>query len=104
MDRCAGKKESEKVTKLGLISTCIFFISLWSSIIYAEDNKDENKIEFEKMEIIGVLERPAAIFPIRWKNPERPEEMTYELKRSFKEEIFDFLDMDAIEKQKKIAK
>ena len=78
-----------------LLAVAIIF--LWGNTVYAEAKEEgERRIELEKTEIIGVLERPAAIFPVRWKDPEGPDEKTYTLKRSFKREIFEFVDMDSI--------
>ncbi len=101
MDRYPGKKDEHKVKKSTLkwvmVFLGIFIISLWGDRIYAEMQKEkEKKIELEKEEILGILERPNVVFPIRWKDPEGPEESLYKLQRSFKEEIFDFVDMETI--------
>lgn len=100
MDRYHQKKNKYKTLKLKrLIFAALFLISFWSDMIYAETQKEEEKkIELEKIQILGVLERPSVIFPVRWKEPEAPGEKTYKLERSFKEEIFDFGDMDTIKK------
>lgn len=77
----------------------IFIISLWSDRIYAEAQKEKDRrIELEKEEIVGILERPNVFFPIRWKETEVPEERPHELQRSFKEEIFDFVDIETIKR------
>lgn len=72
-------------------------------MIYAETQKEEEKkIELEKIQILGVLERPSVLFPVRWKDPEAPEEKMDKIERSFKEEIFDFGDVDSININAKI--
>lgn len=77
----------------------IFLISLWGGRIYAEPQKEkDSKIQLEKEEILGILERPNVLFPIHWKDTEVPEEKSYKLQRSFKEEIFDFVDMETIKR------
>jgi hypothetical protein len=77
----------------------IFIISLWGDRIYAEAQKEKDRrIELEKEEIVGILERPNVFFPIRWKETEAPEERPHKLQRSFKEEIFDFVDMERIKR------
>lgn len=77
----------------------IFLLSLCSATLFAEAQKQkDSKIELEKEDILGVLERPNVLFPIRWKDTEAPAEKSYELQRSFKEEIFDFVDMERIKK------
>lgn len=99
MDRYNRKEDGCKITKLRVVIVLsgIVILSLLSGIVYAEEQKEEErKIELEKMQIFGVLERPNVIFPTRWKDPDAPEERIYKLKRSFKEEIMDFVDMDKI--------
>lgn len=95
MDRYPGKKNGRRVKKWGAVFLAIFLISLWGDRVYAEPQKEkDSKIQLEKEEIIGVLERPNVLFPVRWKDTEAPAEKSYELQRSFKEEIFDFVDME----------
>jgi len=97
MDRYPGKKNGRKVKKWGAVFLGIFLISLWGERVYAEPQKErDSKIQLEKEEILGVLERPNVLFPVRWKDTEAPQEKSYELQRSFKEEIFDFVDMEKI--------
>lgn len=101
MDRYHRKKDRDRTTKLKMIVVgCgILILSLWSDRIYAEAQKEKDKrIELEKEEIVGILERPNVLFPIRWKDTEVSEEGSYKLQRSFKEEIFDFVDMETIKK------
>lgn len=96
MDRYHRKENKHKVSELKrLIFAAIFLISFWSGMIYAETQKEEEKkIELEKIQILGILERPSVLFPVRWKEPEAPEEKADKIERSFKEEIFDFGDVD----------
>lgn len=83
--------------KWSVIFLCVFLLSLLSDTVYAEPQKEkDSKIELEKEEIVGVLERPNVLFPIRWKDTEAPEEKPHGLQRSFKEEIFDFVDMEKL--------
>ncbi len=85
--------------KWSVIFLWFFLLFLWSDTLFAEAQKQkDSKIELEKEEILGVLERPNVLFPIRWKDTEAPTEKSYELQRSFKEEIFDFVDMERIKK------
>ena len=101
MDRYHRKKDRNTTTKLKMtVVLCgILILSLWSDRIYAEAQKEKDRrIELEKEEIVGILERPNVLFPIRWKDTEVPEEKSYKLQRSFKEEIFDFVDMERIKR------
>jgi len=67
---------------------------------YAEDKaEEEKKITVEKTEVFGVLERPAVIFPVRWKYPEWQPLKTLPSDRSFKKEIFEFIDMETINQE-----
>ncbi len=99
MDRDPGKTDRSKMKKWCAVLLGVLFISYWSDRVYAEFPKEkDSKIELEKEEIVGVLERPNVIFPIRWKDTEAPEEQPRGLQRSFKEEIFDFVDRERMEK------
>jgi len=101
MDRYHRKKDRDKITKLKMTVVLfgILILSLWGDRIYAEAQKEKDRrIELEKEEIVGILERPNVFFPIRWKETEAPEERPHELQRSFKEEIFDFVDMETIKR------
>ncbi|MBI5406471.1 MAG: hypothetical protein HZA18_02090 [Nitrospirae bacterium] len=101
MDRYHRKKDRDTTTKLKMTVVLggILILSLWSDRIYAEAQKEKDKrIELEKEEIVGILERPNVLFPIRWKDTEVPEERSYGLQRSFKEEIFEFVDMETIKR------
>ena len=83
--------------KWSVIFLWFFLLFLWSDTLFAEAQKQkDSKIELEKEDILGVLERPNVLFPIRWKDTEAPAEKSYELQRSFKEEIFDFVDRERI--------
>jgi len=85
------------VKKWSVIFLWFFLLFLWSDTLFAEAQKQkDSKIELEKEDILGVLERPNVLFPIRWKDTEAPAEKSYELQRSFKEEIFDFVDRERI--------
>ena len=67
---------------------------------YAEDKaEEEKKIAIEKTDVFGVLERPSVIFPVRWKYPEGQPLKTLTTERSFKEEIFEFIDMETINQE-----
>ena len=79
----------------------VFLISLLSNeTTYAEDKaEEEKKITVEKTEVFGVLERPAVIFPVRWKYPEWQPLKTLPSDRSFKKEIFEFIDMETINQE-----
>jgi len=79
----------------------IFLICiLCSGNSYAEDKtEEEKKISVEKTQVFGVLEKPAVIFPVRWKNPEGQPLKTLPYDRSFKEEIFEFIDMGIINQE-----
>lgn len=66
---------------------------------YAEDKEEEKKIIVEKTEILGVLERPAVIFPVRWKYPEGLMPGTLHSGRSFKKEILEFIDLETINEE-----
>lgn len=77
----------------------VFLISLLcNKISYAED-KEDKKITIEKTEVVGVLEKPAVIFPVRWKNPEGQTAKALIPERSFKEEIFELMDMETIRQE-----
>ena len=97
MDRDYRKEGWYKTTKLK-IAIVLFVFSIIVTCGNIQAAEKDKKIELEKEEIIGVLERPNVIFPIRWKDPDGPNEREYKLQRSFKEEIFDFVDMDSMKK------
>ena len=83
-----------------LTALLIVLISLLcNGTSYAEDKEEEKKITIEKTEVLGVLERPAVIFPVRWKYPEGHAAKTVILERSFEEEIFEFIDMETIRQE-----
>ncbi len=82
---------------LTVLLVCL--ISLLCKISYAEDKEEEKKITIEKTEVIGVLERPAVIFPVRWKYPEGQPAKTLTPERSFKEEIFELIDLETIRQE-----
>lgn len=102
MDRYHREKGWRKFEKLktiltlfGILLLSVLLLSLWDNALYAEmEAQLEKKIELEKLQIFGVVERPNVVFPVRWKDPENPEERVYNFKRSFKEEIFDFVDVE----------
>ncbi len=95
-----GKAVSEKCgVKLIIISTVLILISFIGNILHAEDKEEEKKIMIEKTEVIGVLERPAVIFPVRWKYPKGQPAKTLTPERSFKEEIFELIDMETIRQE-----
>ena len=90
----------KKIHIIILTALLIVLISLLcNGTSYAEDKEEEKKITIEKTEVLGVLERPAVIFPVRWKYPEEHAAKTMILKRSFKEEIFEFVDMETIRQE-----
>lgn len=83
-----------------IIAVFVVFLSLSGiNTSYAEDKEEEKKITIEKTEVLGVLERPAVIFPVRWKLPEGQPAKSVTLMRSFKEEIFEFIDMKTIRQE-----
>lgn len=97
MDRYPKEKDRHRSTRLRsiMVLLAIITLSLCCDILYAETPKEkESKIELEKEEIFGILERPNVIFPVHWRDPEGPEERPFKLERSFREEIFDFVDME----------
>ena len=99
--RECGVRSTEYGLRIIVILVMLILTSFMGNILYAEvKGEGEKKIELEKTEIFGVLERPATIFPVRWKDPDGPEEKTYTLRRSFKREILEFVDMDSIDKMK----
>jgi len=74
-----------------------FLISFWSDMIYADTQSEgERKIELEKIQILGVLERPKVLFPVRWKDPDPPKKEEDKIERGFREEIFDLWDVDTM--------
>lgn len=90
----------EKITILTYTVLFAVLISLLcNTTSYAEDKEEGKKIELEKTEVLGVLERPAVIFPVRWKYPEGNAAKTVIIGRSFKEEIFEFIDMETIKRE-----
>ena len=120
MDRYNRKKNKHRITTLKVVISLFVALITYATanVIYAENSQiplnsplekgergglkgefeKDRKIELEKEEIIGVLERPNVIFPIRWKDPDGTNERGYKLQRSFKEEISDFVDMDSMKK------
>ena len=91
---------SEKCrVRIVLILIMVILISFIGNILYAEDKEEEKKITIEKTEVLGQLERPAVIFPVRWTYPEGRAAKTVILGRSFKEEIFEFVDMETIRRE-----
>lgn len=91
---------SEKCgVRIILILIMVILISFIGNILYAEDKEEEKKITIEKTEVLGQLERPAVIFPVRWTYPEGRAAKTVILGRSFKEEIFEFVDMETIRRE-----
>ena len=83
-----------------IIAVFVVFLSLsGTNTSYAEDKEEEKKITIEKTEVLGVLERPAVIFPVRWKSPEGQPAKSVTLMRSFKEEIFEFIDIETIRQE-----
>ena len=90
----------EKIHIIILTLLLIILISLLcNNTSYAEDKEEEKKIMIEKTEVLGQLERPAVIFPVRWTYPEGRAAKTVILGRSFKEEIFEFVDMETIRRE-----
>ncbi|OHE57314.1 MAG: hypothetical protein A2Z47_02985 [Thermodesulfovibrio sp. RBG_19FT_COMBO_42_12] len=92
------KHRIQIITQTILLVFLISFLSINTS--YAEEKTEEDKkISVEKTQVFGVLERPAVIFPVRWKNPEGLPLKTIPSERSFKEEIFEFIDMETINQE-----
>ena len=94
-----GMRNAEYITKTIIILMVITLISCTTNILFAEEKEEEKKITIEKTEVLGVLERPAVIFPVRWKSPEGQPAKSVTLMRSFKEEIFEFIDMKTIRQE-----
>lgn len=99
MSHKCGVRSAECRVKIIIILIMVILISFIGNILYAEDKEEEKKITIEKTEVLGVLERPAVIFPVRWKYPEGYAARTVILERSFKEEIFEFVDMETIRQE-----
>ena len=90
----------KKIHIIILTALLIVLISLLcNGTSYAEDKEEEKKITIEKTEVLGVLERPAVIFPVRWKYHEGYAARTVILERRFEEEIFEFVDMETIRQE-----
>lgn len=83
------------ITALSALSI-VLVLSLGNYISYAEEKDEVKKIESEKTEVLGVLEKPAVVFPVRWKYPEGRTAKTVILERSFDAEIYEFVDMEKI--------
>jgi hypothetical protein len=97
-EKC-GVQSAECRTRIILILIMVILISFIGNILHAEDKEEEKKVTIEKTEVLGVLERPAVIFPVRWKYPEGHAAKTMILERSFEEEIFEFVDMETIRRE-----
>ena len=66
------------------------FFQLWTPVYAADEKEPEEtkiEIELEKQAIVVKIERPSIVFPVRWKNPDFPEERDYLLKQDFRDEI-----------------
>ena len=97
MDKCFGKEISRnKIQKLilvlilcGIIGFCFTDRSVFAANEPQQqgENKVEVEIEIEKQAIVAKIEHPSVAFPVRWKNPEFPEEKEYILKQDFRDEI-----------------
>ncbi len=88
------------MSKIPVIFTAVILILFTGAALHAEDNKEkEMKITIEKTAVIGVLEKPAVIFPIRWKLPEGQPARTITPERSFKREILEFTDTETIRQE-----
>lgn len=92
-------RNAEFIAKAIIILVIVTLISLTGNALHAEEKEEEKKITIEKTEVLGVLERPAVIFPVRWKLPEGQPAKSVKLMRSFKEEIFEFIDMKTIRQE-----
>ena len=63
------------------------------------DNPESNegqKIQLEKAQIIGAVERPGTFYNIPWQSPEIRDQGNLEFNRNFRKEIFDFIDQDEL--------
>lgn len=93
MDKYSGKEGWSKIQKLTafiiLLGGFVFFLSTTSVFAADEQEPEETKIEIEleKQAIVVKIERPSIVFPVRWKNPDFPEEREYLLKQDFRDEI-----------------
>lgn len=94
MDRDIGKEGWSKSKKLKIVVIIILFSFLIfqpaNPAFAAEEQEPEEtkiEIELEKQAIVVKIERPSIVFPVRWKNPDFPEEREYLLKQDFRDEI-----------------
>ncbi|MBI5193330.1 MAG: hypothetical protein HZA08_07820 [Nitrospirae bacterium] len=66
------------------------FFQLCNPAFAADEQEQEEtkiEIEIEKQAIVVKIERPSIVFPVKWKNPDFPEEREYVLKQDFMDEI-----------------
>lgn len=94
MDRYPGEEDGDKIQKLilivlisGLLVCCLHSTSLYAADETPQQEETNVEIEVEKQSIVVKVERPSLIFPLRWKDPDIPEEREYILKKDFSEEI-----------------
>lgn len=99
MSEKCGVRSVECRVRIIIILLMVILISFMGNILYAEDKEEEKKVTIEKTEVLGVLERPTVIFPVRWKYPEGHAAKTVILERSFREEIFEFVDIETIRQE-----
>lgn len=93
MDWDIGKEGGGKIQKLilALIISAVVGVCPIITPAFAADEQQHGEtkieIELEKQAIVVKIERPSIVFPIRWKNPDFPEEREYLLKQDFRDEI-----------------
>ncbi len=97
MDKCFGKEKTKKLILVLILSGITGFYFTGNPVFAADEpqQQEENKveIELEKQAIVVKIERPSIIFPVRWKNPDFPEEKEYNLKQDFSGEIKRIIEM-----------
>jgi hypothetical protein len=100
MDRYSGEKDGDKIQKLilvvlisGLLGCCLHANALYAADETQQQEENKVEIEVEKQSIVVKVERPSLIFPVRWKDPDIPEEREYILKKDFSEEIKKIIDI-----------
>lgn len=100
MDRHSGEEDGYKIQKLilvvfisGLLGCCLHANTLHAADEAPQQEENKVEIEVEKQSIVVKIERPSLIFPLRWKDPDIPEEREYILKKDFSEEIKKIIDM-----------
>ena len=94
---CTGMTIFARASFIIVLSGIIGFYFTGIPVFAADgpQQQEENKveIEIEKQAIVVKIERPSIIFPVRWKNPDFPEEREHILKQDFRDEIKKIIEM-----------